>query len=102
MNERELRVSKIRNGTVIDHITGGQALNGLPVPERQKLHLFYFRQGNNVDGLEYFGVRRALSFNDETVDLRRPLAGAAIATIRQPASRCHGQPFQPDATLPVR
>jgi len=25
--ERELRVSKIRNGTVIDHITAGQALN---------------------------------------------------------------------------
>lgn len=43
----------------------GQALNGLPVPERDSLHLFYFRQGNNVDGLEYFGVRRALDFNGE-------------------------------------
>ncbi|MFC6785971.1 aspartate carbamoyltransferase regulatory subunit [Halobaculum halobium] len=29
--ERELRISKIRNGTVIDHITGGQALNVLAV-----------------------------------------------------------------------
>jgi aspartate carbamoyltransferase regulatory subunit len=29
--ERELRVSKIRNGTVIDHITGGQALNVLAI-----------------------------------------------------------------------
>ena len=27
--DRELRVSKIRQGTVIDHITGGQALNVL-------------------------------------------------------------------------
>jgi aspartate carbamoyltransferase regulatory subunit len=29
--DRELRVSKIRNGTVIDHITGGQALNVLAI-----------------------------------------------------------------------
>jgi aspartate carbamoyltransferase regulatory subunit len=29
--ERELRVSKIRNGTVIDHITAGQALNVLAI-----------------------------------------------------------------------
>ncbi|WP_277552252.1 aspartate carbamoyltransferase regulatory subunit [Halobaculum limi] len=29
--EHELRVSKIRNGTVIDHITGGQALNVLAI-----------------------------------------------------------------------
>ncbi|SHH24669.1 aspartate carbamoyltransferase regulatory subunit [Halobaculum gomorrense] len=29
--ERELRVSKIRNGTVIDHISGGQALNVLAI-----------------------------------------------------------------------
>jgi aspartate carbamoyltransferase regulatory subunit len=29
--ERELRVSKIRNGTVIDHIAGGQALNVLAI-----------------------------------------------------------------------
>ncbi|MFC7069023.1 aspartate carbamoyltransferase regulatory subunit [Halobaculum lipolyticum] len=29
--ERELRVSKIRDGTVIDHITGGQALNVLAI-----------------------------------------------------------------------
>lgn len=28
---RELRVSKIRNGTVIDHVTAGQALNVLSV-----------------------------------------------------------------------
>jgi aspartate carbamoyltransferase regulatory subunit len=27
----ELRVSKIRNGTVIDHVTGGQALNVLAI-----------------------------------------------------------------------
>jgi len=29
MADRQLRVSKIENGTVIDHITGGQALNVL-------------------------------------------------------------------------
>ena len=29
--DRELRVSKIENGTVIDHITGGQALNVLAI-----------------------------------------------------------------------
>ncbi|TRO45694.1 aspartate carbamoyltransferase regulatory subunit, partial [Candidatus Bathyarchaeota archaeon] len=27
MNERELRVSKIKDGTVIDHISGGYALD---------------------------------------------------------------------------
>lgn len=31
MNEHELRVSKIESGTVIDHITGGQALNVLAI-----------------------------------------------------------------------
>lgn len=31
MTERELRVSKIQNGTVIDHIPGGQALNVLTI-----------------------------------------------------------------------
>jgi aspartate carbamoyltransferase regulatory subunit len=31
MSDRELRVSKIRNGTVIDHITAGQALNVLAI-----------------------------------------------------------------------
>jgi len=31
MTERELRVSKIENGTVIDHIPGGQALNVLAI-----------------------------------------------------------------------
>lgn len=31
MSEQELRVSKIENGTVIDHITGGQALNVLAI-----------------------------------------------------------------------
>ena len=31
MSDRELRVSKIRNGTVIDHVTGGQALNVLSI-----------------------------------------------------------------------
>ena len=31
MNDHELRVSKIRNGTVIDHIPGGQALNVLAI-----------------------------------------------------------------------
>ena len=30
-DDRQLRVSKIRNGTVIDHITGGQALNVLAI-----------------------------------------------------------------------
>ncbi|MDG5818963.1 aspartate carbamoyltransferase regulatory subunit [Natronococcus sp. A-GB7] len=30
-SEHELRVSKIRNGTVIDHINGGQALNVLAI-----------------------------------------------------------------------
>ncbi|MFW6448426.1 MAG: aspartate carbamoyltransferase regulatory subunit [Halobacteriota archaeon] len=29
MSEHELRVSKIRNGTVLDHVAGGQALNVL-------------------------------------------------------------------------
>jgi aspartate carbamoyltransferase regulatory subunit len=31
MSEHELRVSKIRNGTVIDHVPGGQALNVLSI-----------------------------------------------------------------------
>jgi len=31
MSEHELRVSKIRDGTVIDHIPGGQALNVLAI-----------------------------------------------------------------------
>ena len=31
MNDHELRVAKIRNGTVIDHVTGGQALNVLSI-----------------------------------------------------------------------
>ncbi len=31
MSEHELRVAKIRNGTVIDHVTGGQALNVLSI-----------------------------------------------------------------------
>jgi len=31
MSEHELRVSKIRSGTVIDHITSGQALNVLSI-----------------------------------------------------------------------
>jgi aspartate carbamoyltransferase regulatory subunit len=31
MTEEELRVSKIRSGTVIDHIPGGQALNVLAI-----------------------------------------------------------------------
>ena len=30
-DDRELRVSKIRNGTVIDHIPGGQAMNVLAI-----------------------------------------------------------------------
>ncbi|WP_254274126.1 aspartate carbamoyltransferase regulatory subunit [Haloarcula marina] len=30
-DDRKLRVSKIRNGTVIDHIAGGQALNVLAI-----------------------------------------------------------------------
>jgi aspartate carbamoyltransferase regulatory subunit len=30
-DQHELRVSKIRNGTVIDHVTGGQALNVLAI-----------------------------------------------------------------------
>ena len=31
MSDHELRVSKIRNGTVIDHVEGGQALNVLGI-----------------------------------------------------------------------
>jgi len=31
MTDTELRVSKIENGTVIDHITGGQAINVLAI-----------------------------------------------------------------------
>ncbi|PSP33938.1 aspartate carbamoyltransferase regulatory subunit [Halobacteriales archaeon QH_10_67_22] len=31
MSDHELRVNKIRNGTVIDHITAGQALNVLAI-----------------------------------------------------------------------
>lgn len=31
MSDRELRVSKIRNGTVIDHVEAGQALNVLAI-----------------------------------------------------------------------
>ncbi|WP_058366723.1 aspartate carbamoyltransferase regulatory subunit [Haloparvum sedimenti] len=42
MSEHELRVSKIRNGTVIDHVNGGQALNVLAIL--------------GIDGSEGFGV----------------------------------------------
>ncbi len=42
MSEHELRVSKIRDGTVIDHVTGGQALNVLAIL--------------GIDGSEGFGV----------------------------------------------
>ncbi|GAB3422591.1 aspartate carbamoyltransferase regulatory subunit [Haloparvum alkalitolerans] len=42
MSEHELRVSKIRNGTVIDHVAGGQALNVLAIL--------------GIDGSEGFGV----------------------------------------------
>lgn len=31
MSDRELRVSKIRDGTVIDHVSGGQSLNVLAI-----------------------------------------------------------------------
>ena len=31
MTDRQLRVSKIKNGTVIDHVAGGQALNVLAI-----------------------------------------------------------------------
>ena len=31
MSDHELRVAKIRDGTVIDHVTGGQALNVLSI-----------------------------------------------------------------------
>ena len=31
MDDHELRISKIENGTVIDHVTGGQALNVLAI-----------------------------------------------------------------------
>ena len=31
MSDHQLRVSKIRDGTVIDHVTGGQALNVLAI-----------------------------------------------------------------------
>jgi len=31
MSDHQLRVSKIRNGTVIDHVAGGQALNVLTI-----------------------------------------------------------------------
>lgn len=31
MSDHELRVSKIKNGTVIDHVNGGQALNVLSI-----------------------------------------------------------------------
>jgi aspartate carbamoyltransferase regulatory subunit len=41
-SDRELRVSKIRDGTVIDHLTAGQALNVLSVLD--------------IDGSEGFGV----------------------------------------------
>jgi hypothetical protein len=44
----------------------GKTLDGRPVPGRDGLHLFHFRRGNNVDGLEYFGVRQALSFKGES------------------------------------
>jgi len=42
MSDHELRVSKIRNGTVIDHVEGGQALNVLAIL--------------GIDGSEGFGV----------------------------------------------
>ncbi|WP_435098858.1 aspartate carbamoyltransferase regulatory subunit [Halorubrum sp. N11] len=42
MSEHELRVSKIRDGTVIDHVEGGQALNVLAIL--------------GIDGSEGYGV----------------------------------------------
>ena len=42
MSDHELRVSKIRDGTVIDHVEGGQALNVLAIL--------------GIDGSEGFGV----------------------------------------------
>lgn len=53
MTDRELRVSKIRDGTVIDHVTAGQALNVLAVL--------------GIDGEEGFGVSIGMNVPSDTL-----------------------------------
>ena len=53
MSEHELRVSKIRDGTVIDHVTAGQALNVLAVL--------------GIDGDEGFGVSIGMNVPSDTL-----------------------------------
>ncbi|MFC7042115.1 aspartate carbamoyltransferase regulatory subunit [Halonotius aquaticus] len=56
MSDRELRVSKIRNGTVIDHVTGGQALNVLSIL--------------GIDGSEGLGVSVVLNVPSDRLGLK--------------------------------
>lgn len=53
MSDHELRVSKIRDGTVIDHVTAGQALNVLAVL--------------GIDGDEGFGVSIGMNVPSDTL-----------------------------------
>jgi len=56
MSDRELRVSKIRNGTVIDHVSGGQALNVLSIL--------------GIDGSEGLGVSVVLNVPSDRLGLK--------------------------------
>ncbi len=53
MNNRKLRVSKIRNGTVLDHVTAGQALNVLSVL--------------GIDGTSGLGVSIGMNVDSDTL-----------------------------------
>jgi len=56
MSDRELRVSKIRNGTVIDHVSGGQALNVLSIL--------------GIDGSEGLGVSVVMNVPSDRLGLK--------------------------------
>jgi len=56
MNDHELRVSKIRNGTVIDHVSGGQALNVLSIL--------------GIDGSEGLGVSVVMNVPSDRLGLK--------------------------------
>ena len=56
MSDHELRVSKIRNGTVIDHVSGGQALNVLSIL--------------GIDGSEGLGVSVVMNVPSDRLGLK--------------------------------
>jgi len=56
MSDHELRVSKIRNGTVIDHVSGGHALNVLSIL--------------GIDGSEGLGVSVVMNVPSDRLGLK--------------------------------